>query len=188
VEGGLDDTTSQPPTTRDGKYTSIAEACLVAMLLDVERKLVQKDLDPRVLTVLDDAGLQIMLGEKDMWISLRDLIPAVDGLLKPQCPARLTRAKDQHDNGAAHYTTPTTRSAEFLQIAKLEVCLPELGDTDEKLGRIKRHQRRGQTLFELTFLGLKLAQMVRSRDFPASPGHYRCSKIQRTSQVKEIDS
>jgi ERCC4-type nuclease len=114
------------------------------------------------------------------------LIPAVDGLLKPQCPARLTRAKDQHDNAAAHYTTPTTRSAEFLQIAKLEVCLPELGDTDEKLGRIKRHQQRGQTLFELTFLGLKSAQMVRSRDFPASPGHYRCSKIQRTSQVKEI--
>jgi hypothetical protein len=40
------------------------------MLLDVERKLIQKDLDPCVLTVLEDAGLQIMLGEKDMWISL----------------------------------------------------------------------------------------------------------------------
>lgn len=181
IEGGLD--TIRMPSN-DGKFTSIAEACLVTMLSYVERKLIQKDIDPRVLTILDDASLQIMLGEKDMWISLKDLIPAIDSLLKPSCPARLTRPNDD-DNGASHYTTPTTRSAEFLQIAKLELSLPQLGDTDEKVGRIKRHRQGGQTLYELTSLGCKSARMIRSRDFPAAPGHYRCSRIHRMSQVEE---
>ena len=181
IEGGLD--TIRTPFN-DGKYTSIAEACLVTMLSNVERKLIQKDIDPRVLTILDDASLQVMLGEKDMWISLQDLIPAIDSLLKPSCPARLTRASDD-DNGASHYTTPTTRSAEFLQIAKLELYYEQLGDTDKCVGRIKRHRRGGQTLYELTSLGCKSARMIRSRDFPAAPGHYRCSRIDRMSQVEE---
>ena len=140
-------------------------------------------MDPRVLTTMDDASLQGMLGEKDIWVSLQDLIPAIDALLKPECPARLTRVRDD-DNGAAHYAETTTRSAEFLQIRKLETCYKELGNKD--VARINRHRQRGQLFFELTFVGYKSACIVRERQFPLPPNYYRTSRIQRMSQVEDI--
>lgn len=181
--GGLNTTViTTTPSNQVKKYTSIVEACLVAMKMETERRLTDKDINPRVLDVMDDASIKGMLGEKDMWISLEDLIPAIDALLKPECPGRMTRAND-NDNGAAHYADPTTKSAEFLQIRKLEKCHSELGDYD--VGRIKRHTQRGKLLFELTHVGYKSAKMVQERQFPLPPSFYRTSRIQKVSQVQE---
>ena len=130
IEGGLQTIAIRTtPAHSPKKYFSIVEACLVAMLTEIERRLSQKNVDPRLLSVMDDAHLQGMLREKGMWISLEDLIPAIDALLKPECPARMTRTQDE-DNGAAHYTASTTRSAEFLQIRKLETCHRDLGNDE----------------------------------------------------------
>lgn len=155
-EGGLE--TIRISTETDGKYTSITEACLVAMLAQVERRLDQQQIDRRVLTCGNASVVAALLGEKEMWVSLQDLIPAIDALLKPTCPGRLTRARDQ-EHGAAYYIASTTRSAEFSQVTKLETAYKELQDTE---GRIKRHQRRGQTFYELTFVGLQSARIVQS--------------------------
>ena len=76
---------------------------------------------------------------------------------------------------------PATKSAEFLQIRKLENIHTDLGDYDT--GRIKRHMQRGMLLYELTHLGYKSAKMVKERQFPLPPNFYRTSRIQFESQV-----
>ena len=113
-QGGLNSVCITPiPANQEKKYTSIVEACLVAMMNETERRLVGKDIDPRVLNVMDDDSIKNMLGEKSMWVSLQDLIPAIDALLKPECPARMTRAGDE-DNGAAHYTNASNKVGRIL--------------------------------------------------------------------------
>ena len=183
-QGGLETREIAPApageTTR--RYFSVVEACLVAMLTEIESRLAQKDMDPRVLNVLDDVSLQNMLSEKDLWVSLQDLIPAIDNLLRPECPGRLTIVEAE-DNGAAHYIESSTKSAEYLQIRKLETCHKELGDNN--VARMKRHRRGGSILFEMTFVGFRSARMIRERQFPLEPGHYRCSRIQSMSQVPD---
>lgn len=77
-----------------------------------------------------------MLSEKDLWMSVQDLMPAIDALLIPECPGRLTRACDD-DNGAAHYIMSSTKLVEFLQIRKLKTTHKELGDFE--VARIKKH-------------------------------------------------
>ena len=148
------------PATRYGQgFYTITEACLVVLYERVQSKLVaNKDL----LDALQD---------KESWISLEDMIPHIDGRLRPECPGKLTR-RDEPDNGAAYYLQQSTRSAEFLQIAKLE-C--ELGD--ECGARIKRHSRQGKIYFELLQVGYTDAKRIRDRSFPAPKGHYRTSKI-----------
>ena len=83
------------------RYFSVVEASLVAMLTEIESRLAQKDIDPHVLSVMDDASLQNMLNEKDLWISLQDFILAIDGLLRSEYPGRLTPSEGAEDNGAS---------------------------------------------------------------------------------------
>jgi hypothetical protein len=159
------------------RYYTIAEACLAALLVHVETTLRSKGESPDMLRVLDDDGKQEYL-EKDkaMWVSLEDLIPAVDNLLRPESPGRLTRPSTD-DNGASHYLDQSTRSIEFLQIAKLESVV--FGPL------IKRRKWKGLCHFELLPAGYKSACMIRSRHFPEPPGHYRCSPIATHSQVPD---
>jgi hypothetical protein len=159
--GGLEtNVIHQTRSDETRKYFSIAEACLVAMLTKIESLLAQKDMDPRALNITDDTSLHGMLAGEDLRVSLQDLIPSIDGLLRSECPGRLAIAGDQ-DNGAAHYTDSSTQSLQgFLQIRKLETCLEELGDNN--VARIKRHHRRGTILFELSFVGFRSARMIRS--------------------------
>jgi ERCC4-type nuclease len=164
-------------TTIQRRYYTIAEACLAALLQHVERTLRSKGESLDMLRVLDDAGKQEYLEkDKDMWVSLEDLIPAVDNLLRPECPGKLTRSKEE-DNGAAHYVEQSTRSCEFMQIAKMETV------TFGPL--IKRRKWKGLCHFELLPAGYKSACIIRTRNFPEPPGHYRCSPIATHSQVPD---
>ena len=120
-----------------------------------------------------------ILSQKDYWVSLADLIPKVDARLRPECPGKLTRIKDD-DNGAAHYLEKSTRSAEFKQIEKL---ISKQGSVENgvvtapDMGFLKNHSVNKQRHYELTSLGFKTAQHVRNRTFPAPVGHYRCSNL-----------
>ena len=161
------------------RYYTIFEACLVAILSHVESTFRNRGEDPQLLTVLEDEAKYDYLIGKDMWMSLSDLIPVVDGLLRKECPGRLTRA-NVPDNGASHYLEQSTRSIEFLQVTKLE------GDIGDQCGaRIKRHKWKGQVYFELLPLGYRSATVVRTRPFPEPDGHYRCSRIANASQVED---
>lgn len=180
MDGGIKTNVISTIQYETKKYCSIAEACLVAMLEEVERRLGNEGRDVRMLRAMDDASIKEVLREKSMWIDLEDLIPAIDALLRPECPARLTRANDD-DNGVAHYAEKTTLSVEFLQIRKLETCHKKLGDYE--VPRIKRHEKRGKLLFELTHVGFRSALYVRERTFPLAPNFYRTSRIQHMSQV-----
>jgi ERCC4-type nuclease len=173
--------TVQTPVTGETsvqrRYYTIAEACLSALLQHVERTLRRNGESPDMLRILDDAGKQEYLEkDKDMWVSLEDLIPAVDNLLRPECPGKLTRSKEA-DNGAAHYLEQSTRSAEFMQIAKMECVI--FGPL------IKRRKWKGLCHFELLPAGYKSACMIRTRNFPEPPGHYRCSPIATHSHVPD---
>jgi len=87
--------------------------------------------------------------------------------------------RGEEDNGAAHYMNPSTRSIEFLQIEKL-AC-----KNGDKGPYIKKHSVKGQVHYELLPQGLKMAQHIRTRQFPVPPGHYRSSKIHSLEQVDE---
>eukprot|EP00977_Amphora_coffeiformis_P028248 scaffold34916_cov170-Amphora_coffeaeformis.AAC.12 len=147
------------------KYHSIVEACLVSLLVYTEA------------TEHGRVGnVQGTMPDKNSWMPLRDLIPEVDKRLLPVCPGRLTR-RGEEDNGAAHYLNQSTRSIEFLQIDKL-TC--KYGDSGPY---IKKRYVKGQVHYELLPQGLRMAQHIRSRQFPALPGHYRSSKIHSLEQV-----
>lgn len=158
----------QPTSQREAfrKYHSIVEACLVSLLEHAEGIVGSNHNDLRQAIV-----------DKSVWMALKDLIPAVDVRLLSLCPGRLTRRGDD-DHGAAHYVKQSTRSIEFLQIAKLE-C--KVGGDDGPY--IKRHSIKGQVYYELLPQGLEAALRIRRRVFPAPPGHYRTSKIQFLEQV-----
>jgi ERCC4-type nuclease len=159
-------------TSVQRRYYTIAEACLAAMLEHVETTMRNKGESPDML----DGKQEYLEKDKDMWVSLEDLIPTVDNLLRPECPGRLTRTSEE-DNGASHYQDQSTRSIEFLQIAKLETVI--FGPL------IKRRKWKGLCHFELLPAGYKSACMIRTRNFPEPPGHYRCSAIATYSQVPD---
>lgn len=151
---------------RDGRYYSIVEACLVSVLIFVEGKLLAKNV---ILTSVmdDDSRLCTLLNDKATWMALQDLIPEVDKRLQDCCPGRLGRLNDP-DWGVAYLTDKSTRSAEYKQLEKL--CV---GETPY----LKEHKKRGEVCFEMTPLGCHTAHRIRTRMFPASPGHYRCSNL-----------
>jgi hypothetical protein len=167
--GGLSNYLTPVDACRTGKYYSIAEACLVSLLATIDGRLGVGQASQ--MATMDNDTSTVVLGDKDMWVSLVDLIPEIDMRLQDACPARLTRAQDA-DNGAAHYTNSSTRSAEYRQIEKLMVP-----GKDQEQALIKKHQQKGQVLFELTSRGYHTARRIRTRMFPVPPSHYRCSNL-----------
>ena len=153
-------------SNKEGTYYSIAEACLVTLVCHVERR-APHDLESRNLH-----ELRSFLQEKESWMFLSDLIPEIDVRLKDACPGRLTRHSDI-DNGATYYTDPSTRSAEYKQIEKLQMVVP-----GEDCGYIKFHRQKGQLCVELTTLGYRMVvEKIRNRFFPEVSGHYRTSNL-----------
>jgi len=144
-----------------GKYVSIAEATLVALLDHAESQ----------STVTDHLDLPTVLKEKDYWVSLSDLLPLIDAHLIDICPVRLV-LPNQPDNGAQHYLEPSTRSAQFKQIEKLQSKVH-----GQDMAYIKAHKQKGQVYYELTPLGYHTAIQMRQRTFPCPPGHYRTSNL-----------
>jgi len=157
-------------------YYTISEACLAALQQHVECQMRVNGDDPGMLRLLDGPGKGRHLKEKEMWMSLKQLLPAIDRLLRPECPGKLTRHTDD-DYGATFYLEQATRSMEFFQITKLETLLDSSGP------RIKRHKWKGSVHYELLPAGYDSATVVRSRRFPEPPGHYRVSKITTLSQL-----
>ena len=181
TQGGVDAIHTPVTADTDGTrlYYTIAEACLVVLKTHVEHCIRHKGDDPKMLSLLDDeAKSEFLKNDKELWMPLSDLIPAIDRLLRPECPGTLTR-QGETDYGASHYLQQSTRSLEFLQIVKLETNL----DTSGPL--IKRHKYKGLVHYELLSAGLKSATMIQTRQFPEPPGHYRCSRIATLSQVRE---
>jgi ERCC4-type nuclease len=151
------------PISRHGQgFYTIAEACLVALYERTRAK------------VARIGGLSV-LAEKKSWMSLEQLIKAIDCRLRPECPSQMTRPNTP-DGGVSFYLDPSTRSAEFLQITKLESNLDEDGPC------IKRRKKEGKLCFELLPRGYHDAERIRNRSFPSSPGHYRCSKIREVDE------
>jgi hypothetical protein len=166
----LDKLSTPVDACRDGRYYSIAEAGLVAVLEEMELQLRAKN----VSLALDDHNIPTLskeLADKDTWMSLDRLILTVDQRLKLECPGTLRR-RNFLDQGAAYYMEASTRSAEFLQLKNL---LKTPRDANQPF--LKQHTRAGQTLFEMTLLGYQTAIRIRSRHFPAPPGHYRRSNL-----------
>ena len=175
--GGLTSLVTPVDACRDSRYYSIAEACLVAMRIEIHRRHLQQEQTigyshDSSLQDLDEVSLAAFLNQKESWLPLTWLIPQIDERLKEECPGRLRRPQDS-DNGAAHWTNPSTRSAEYRQIEKLTVHL----DKHQGQSYLKEHKRRGEIYFELTSLGYKAAMKIQQRCFPAPPGHYRCSNL-----------
>mmetsp|Transcript_882 Transcript_882/g.1257 ORF Transcript_882/g.1257 Transcript_882/m.1257 type:complete len:839 (+) Transcript_882:72-2588(+) len=153
----------------DGRYFSIAEACLVSMLCHIQsRSNSNENLD---LKNISDVTLQSILQEKDSWIFLSDLLPMIDSRLKEICPGELNRPSDA-DNGASYYNEKSTRSAEYKQIEKLQSK-----QRDKDAPYIKSHRKNGKVCFELTILGYNTAIWIQKRSFPSLPGHYRTSNL-----------
>ena len=153
---------------RDGRYYSIAEACLVSFLTWLDAKFREKSLNFRDPS---NPKLCSALAEKDMWMPLVDLIPEIDSRLQYACPHSLGTEKHS-DRGATILTEPSTRSAEYKQIEKLLVPTKE-----EDVPYLKQHKRKGKVLFEMTTLGFETARRIRSRQYPAPVGPYRSSNI-----------
>ena len=93
--------------------------------------------------------LEENLADKEMWISLGDLIPEVDKRLLPCCPGKLLRANDE-DGGVAYYTNRASKSAEYRQIEKLQVfCSSDKREVVKEnnnghQGYIKQHKHKKQ--------------------------------------------
>lgn len=169
-QGGFDQIATRAesvlPHARHAAYYSIAEACLVTLLAHAETRAAALGCD-----------VELLLQEEEMWVPLTVLIPAIDRILRPECPGRLTCTADE-DFGAEYYLQQSTRSMEFLQISKLECSLGKEGGPF-----IKQRKRKSKVLYELLRAGYEAAVRIRSRQFPAPPGHYRCSKIANVDQV-----
>eukprot|EP00980_Cylindrotheca_fusiformis_P008118 scaffold1727_cov133-Cylindrotheca_fusiformis.AAC.21 len=153
----------------DGKYFSIAEACLVSMLEHVESA--SKTSRNGNQADLKEEGLSSVLQERNCRIYLSELIPMIDRRLKDICPGRLTR-RDEEDNGASYYSQKSTRSAEFAQIEKLQRKQRNTG-----FSYIRARKQQGQVCYELTPAGYKTAKFVKKRNFPCRPGYYRTSNL-----------
>lgn len=132
------------------QYYTVVEACLDALLTHAEAN--------------EGSSNRI-----DLYMSLQDLILAVDARLLPNVPGKLRRKEVDH--GAAHYLESSTRSLEFAQISKLKA---------QRL--IKAHKRGGRVLYEL--LDFDTARRIQQRQFPLPPGPFRVGKITRTVDPK----
>jgi ERCC4 domain len=162
------------------RYCSIPEACLVAMYEEIERRRQQKRSETNT-TSTPEVSLVGQLASPENWISLSSLIPAIDERLLPICPGRLWRKKDD-DGGLSYYLDKSTRSAEYLQIKKLQLTCP-VHTTEIQTGYLKEHNFKKQKVFELTLLGWNTAQWIKRRVFPSAPGHYRTSHIASLDNV-----
>ncbi|CAJ1951908.1 unnamed protein product [Cylindrotheca closterium] len=153
----------------NGRYFSISEACLVALLEHVESETTRND--TLKLRDMDEIVLVDFLQRKESWLLLSELIPMIDSRLNPVCPGRLTRFHDG-DNGAAFYTEKSTRSTEYKQIEKLQTK-----PRGEDSSYIKLHRHKGRVCYELTKMGYETALWIRNRQFPEGKGHYRTSNL-----------
>lgn len=154
----------------DGRYFSVAEACLVSLLVHIESEALRnRDMS---LQYMNEEDLSLHLQEKTCWIFLSDLLPMIDGRLKDICPGKMTR-RGEADNGASYYTEKSTRSAEFKQIEKLQSKQRNTGSS-----YLKAHKQQGKACYELTTAGYKMAKFIQERNFPNSPGHYRTSNFE----------
>ena len=164
--------------SRDGLYCSIPEALLVAMATEVDRRRRSQGA----------GSLSQQLASKDMWISFEFLIPEIEKRLHPLCPGRMQRKKDA-DGGLAYYLDESTRSAEMLQVRKLQLTckdhtlLLNLEQNNGHEGYIKKRKFKKQVVFELLPLGYRTAQWIQQRSFPASASYYRTSRIGCLDQV-----
>jgi hypothetical protein len=140
--GGVDRTATPMDTCRrDGRYYSIPEACMVSIFGEVESRATRANCQLRTSRRSADEDLELgslLLQGKYYWVSLGDLIPMTDARLRDDCcPTKVTMRQDA-DHGAAHYTNPSTRSAEYKQLEKLLVA-----PKDETIGYLKSHRLQG---------------------------------------------
>jgi hypothetical protein len=164
----------------DGKYFSIAEACLCAMkdMIFIRWNNRQKQKNRRIQFPSKVDEQSTLFSQKEYCISLVDLIPEIDIRLRPECPARLGRPKHA-DHGAEFYLTKSTRSIEFKQIEKL-LSLHEVTDgagTVEEMAYMKKRMVVGSVHYQLTPLGFRKAVVLKKRTFPNAIGHYRSSNL-----------
>jgi hypothetical protein len=164
----------------DGKYFSIAEACLVAMkdMIFLRWNNRQKQQNQRTQFPSKADEQSILFSQKEYCISLVDLIPEIDIRLRPECPARLGRPKDA-DHGAEFYLVKSTRSIEFKQIEKLLSVheVPDGAGTVEEMAYMKKRKVDGRVHYQLTPLGFCKAGVISRRTFPNAIGHYRSSNL-----------
>jgi len=165
-------TSTSSSSSSNQRYYSISEACLVTLLMHAETA--RGPGGTSTTTTTTDELLPAALSEKENWMALVDMIPAIDRKLHPFCPGHLTR-RDDPDWGAEHYLQQSTRSMEFLQVSKLES--KDVGPF------IKRHSVKGSIHYELLPAGYERAMRIRTRQFPEPEGHYRCSKIRSLQDV-----
>jgi hypothetical protein len=151
--GGWSRASTSIDSSINGKYYTIAEACLVACLTRLQ---LQEG-------VTNNVGLEAQLSFKDNFIPAAWLLPQIDRRLHPNSPAGIARPSEP-DQGVDFYTQPSTISAEYKQIEKL--C--------SQFIYLKPHRKRGKVCYELTPLGYKMAQQLQSRVYPAPLGPYRC--------------
>eukprot|EP00980_Cylindrotheca_fusiformis_P002269 scaffold523_cov101-Cylindrotheca_fusiformis.AAC.7 len=154
----------------NGKYYTVAEACLVACLRWV---VTQQQEDVTNGTNGPETAEQ-HLQKKEQWISVSWLLPEIDRRLHTNCPATMARSSDA-DQGVDFYTRSSTISAEYKQIEKL--C---------SLLYLKARRSGGKVVFEMTPLGYKTAQRLQSRIYPAPLGPYRCSNQVDRSEYSNI--
>ena len=156
LDGCIVATTPVTCASPNRRYYTIVEACLVALMMHVKNS---------------SSPASGNNNSKDLcWMPLSQLIPAIDGLLRPECPGRLTR-RHERDLGAAYYLQGSTRSMEFMQVTKLENDY------------IKRRSVQKVVHYELLPEGYAMAKEIQNRVFPAPPGYYRTSRIWRHDQV-----
>jgi hypothetical protein len=151
--GGWSRASTSVDSSINGKYYTIAEACLVACLTRLQ---LQEG-------VTNNVGLEAQLSLKDNFIPASWLLPEIDRRLHLNSPAGIARPSDP-DQGVDFYTQPSTISAEYKQIEKL--CSQSI--------YLKPRRNRGKLCYELTPLGYKMAQQLQSRVYPAPLGPYRC--------------
>jgi ERCC4-type nuclease len=154
------------------KYYTIIEACLVAMATEIERRITSR-------ASMSADNIVSQLSRKELWISLEDLIPAIDGLLWDQCPGRLT-IQGHSDHGAAHHLNSRPTTAEFQQVKVLEKQL-----LYDESACIKEHSINKKIYYELSSVGYKRAREIQRRNFPAANGYYYRSLLETTLQVDE---
>eukprot|EP00547_Thalassionema_nitzschioides_P014346 CAMPEP_0194240280 /NCGR_PEP_ID=MMETSP0158-20130606/6502_1 /TAXON_ID=33649 /ORGANISM="Thalassionema nitzschioides, Strain L26-B" /LENGTH=214 /DNA_ID=CAMNT_0038974951 /DNA_START=174 /DNA_END=815 /DNA_ORIENTATION=- len=159
VQGGYCERQQRLALSRHGQgfYYTITEACLVVLYEQILLKSPPHN-ENNLLAELRD--------NKEYWIPLNDeLLSNIDARLRPECPYRLLSVRPNNNNDDAddsigrrdvkYYLQPSTRSAEWLQIAQLERRLDDAGP------RLKRRSVRGLPYYELLPAGYRDAGRIR---------------------------
>mmetsp|Transcript_9283 Transcript_9283/g.10605 ORF Transcript_9283/g.10605 Transcript_9283/m.10605 type:complete len:1128 (+) Transcript_9283:51-3434(+) len=167
----------------DGKYFSIAEACLVAMrdVVFLRWKKQQQQTNERTHFPTEENSQLVLFSKKEYCISLVDLIPEIDVRLHPRCPSKLGRRSDA-DHGAAFYQEHSTRSAEFYQIKNLLPCHEKTDGygTVKQMAYMKKRIISRSLHYQLTPFGFQKAEYIsKDRIFPTEIGHYRSSNLKK---------